>query len=251
VIANVVKTRWNAGEAIVGGWCSTGNSFLAEIVARESDFVLLDAQHGLFGRDSLAQCVIAVEGRGSAPLVRVPHNEDAAIGWALDIGAHGVIVPMVETAADAARAVSACRYAPAGSRSFGPMRASLRLGRDVNDLVAGIVCLVMIETGLGVENVKEIVKVPGVDGVFVGPSDLAISLGVGPSMTPVAGVHAEALRRVETVCLEAGIGLGIPCADADLARQRMDDGYNLVTIGSDVQWVSAAARTQLQIFRHK
>jgi 4-hydroxy-2-oxoheptanedioate aldolase len=249
MIGNVLKTRWSAGDPVVGGWCSTGNSFLAEVIAREADFVLLDAQHGLFGRDSLVQCVIAVEGRGSAPLVRVPHNEDAAIGWALDMGAHGVIVPMVETAAHAARAVSACRYPPGGSRSFGPMRASLRLGRDVGELAAGIVCLVMIETALGVENVEDIVTVPGVDGVFVGPSDLAVSLGLGPSMTPVDGVHADMLRRIETVCREAAIGLGIPCADADIAGQRIADGYNLVTIGSDIQWVTGGARTQLQGFK--
>jgi 4-hydroxy-2-oxoheptanedioate aldolase len=117
--------------------------------------------------------------------------------------------------------------------------------------MAGIVCLVMIETALGVENVEEIVNVPGVDGVFLGPSDLAISLGVGPSMVPVEGIHADALRRVEDACQKAGIGLGIPCADAALAQQRVADGYNLVVIGSDVQWVVAGARTQLETFRNQ
>jgi 4-hydroxy-2-oxoheptanedioate aldolase len=246
---NLIKARWAAGTPAVGGWCSTGNPFVAELIAREADFVLLDAQHGLFGRDTLVACVIAIEGRGSAPLVRVSQNEEATIGWALDIGAHGVIVPMIETAQDAARAVAACRYAPAGSRSFGPLRASLRLGRDVGELTAGIVCLVMIESALGVENVEEIVKVPGVDGVFLGPSDLAVSLGLGPSMTPIEGPHADALRRVEDTCREAGVGIGIPCADAELARQRIEQGYNLVTVGSDVQWVTAGARTQLHDFR--
>jgi 4-hydroxy-2-oxoheptanedioate aldolase len=247
---NAVTARWRSGGVAVGGWCATGQPFVAEIVARQGfDFVLLDTQHGLYSPDALLHCLVAVEGRGPAPLVRVASGDPVEIGKVLDAGAHGVVVPMIETATDAERAVGACRYHPDGVRSFGPLRASLRLGRDPQALAGGVVCLVMVETSRGVDHVDEIAAVPGVDGVFVGPADLAISYGLPPSMTPVPGVHADALAEIRSACKRAGIPVGIPCADAAAARDRVAEGYTLVTLGSDAQWITEAARSQLQAFR--
>jgi 4-hydroxy-2-oxoheptanedioate aldolase len=247
---NAVTARWRSGDVAVGGSCATGQPFVAELIAQQGfDFVLLDAQHGLYAGDALLQCLIAVEGRGVAPLVRVPSSDPAGIGMVLDAGAHGVVVPMIETPADAERAVAACRYYPDGARSFGPLRASLRLGRDPRALADTVLCLVMVETARGVDHIEEIAAVPGVDGVFIGPADLAITYGLPPSMTPVAGVHADALAQIRKTCLRAGVGVGIPCGDSDAARSRAAEGYTLVTIGSDAQWISESARTQLKAFR--
>jgi 4-hydroxy-2-oxoheptanedioate aldolase len=247
---NSVTARWRSGEAAVGGWCATGQPFAAELIAQQGfDFVLLDTQHGLYAPDALLQCLVAVEGKGTAPLVRVSTGDAVEIGKVLDAGAHGVVVPMIESAADAERAVAACRYYPDGVRSFGPLRASLRLGRDPRALAAGVVCLVMVETARGVDHIDEIATVPGVDGVFVGPADLAITYGLPPSMAPVPGIHADALAAIQSACKRAGIGAGIPCADAAAARSRVAEGYTLVTVGSDAQWITESARTQLQAFR--
>jgi 4-hydroxy-2-oxoheptanedioate aldolase len=247
---NAVMARWSFGEVAVGGWCATGQPFAAELIAQQGfDFVLLDTQHGLYAPDALLQCLVAVEGKGAAPLVRVGSGNAAEIGKVLDAGAHGVVVPMIESAADAERAVAACRYYPEGTRSFGPLRASLRLGRDPRALAAGVVCLVMVETAGGVDHVEEITAVPGVDGVFVGPADLAITYGLPPSMTPVPGIHADALAEIQSACKRAGIGAGIPCSDAAAAASRVAEGYTLVTIGSDAQWITESARAQLRTFR--
>jgi 4-hydroxy-2-oxoheptanedioate aldolase len=249
-VENVVRATWRSGNVALGGWCATGSPFVAELIAQQGvDFVLLDAQHGLYRGDNLQHCITAVRGRGAAPIVRVLTNDEAIIGNVLDAGAHGVVVPLIETALDAERAVAACRYPPAGTRSFGPLRASLDFGRDPQALMDGVVCLVMVETATGVANVHEIASVPGVDGIFIGPADLAISYGLAPSMTPVAGVHADGLTSIRTACAQAGIAAGIPCGDAASANSRIAEGYTLVTVGSDAQWVTASARSQMQLIR--
>lgn len=249
MVDNALRSRWQAGGVVVGSWCSTASAFAAELIAYQGfDFVLLDAQHGMFGRENLIQCLMAVSGTTAVPLVRVAGNDPALIGQALDAGAHGVIVPMIETAADARRAVSFCRYPPAGLRSFGPLRAALQFGRDPARLSTGVLCFVMVETAFGVSNIEEIVAVTGVDGVFVGPADLAMSYGLPPSMTPVPGVHAQALATICKACRGAEIAAGIPCIDAASAASRVAEGYNLVTIGSDAQWITQVARSQLDNF---
>ncbi|MER6176154.1 aldolase/citrate lyase family protein [Streptosporangium sp. NPDC001681] len=241
-IPGPLRRRWSAGEPALGTWCSTAAPAVVELLAEpDVDFVLLDAQHGLYGFDALVQCLVALGSRPVAPVVRIAANDAVLIGRVLDAGALGVVVPMVETAEDARRAVRAFRYPPAGERSFGPLRAGRLLGRSPERLSAEPVCLVMVESARGVANVEEIVAVDGVDGVFLGPADLAVGLGLPPTPIPVPGPHADAIERVRKACLAAGVQVGMPCADAVTARDLLAQGYTVLTIGSDVQWLAAAA----------
>ena len=164
----------DAGGPAIGLWASIPSPLTAEAVALAGpDYVVADQQHGALEPTTLMAMLQAVAGAGSAPLVRVARNEPFAIGQALDLGAQGVIVPMVESGEEAARAVAACRYAPEGIRSFGALRA----GAGERPL-----CLVMIETRAGLEQVAEIAATPGLDGIYIGPSDLALSLGLHPTI---------------------------------------------------------------------
>jgi 4-hydroxy-2-oxoheptanedioate aldolase len=171
--------------------------------------------------------------------VRVARNEPWVIGSALDLGAHGVIVPMVEDAEQATYAVAASRYAPDGIRSFGALR----------DPGEAPVCLVMIETRTGLENVDEIVRVPGLDGIYVGPSDLALSLGLQPTLRLEHPPVLEAIERVRTACAAAGLLCGLHCLTADDAAAHRDEGFAMVTAGTDVMLLKAGLADTLATAR--
>jgi 4-hydroxy-2-oxoheptanedioate aldolase len=248
----LLKARWKAGEATIGAWCSIPSSIPAEFLASEGfDYVGVDCQHGLAGPDTLVPMLQAI-GRYQVPaVVRVPVGSGWWIQRALDSGAEAVIVPMVNSAAEAAAAVRHCRYPPVGERSYGPIRSELVVGvapGEVNDAVA---CLVMIETEAGVQAAEAICATPGVDGVYTGPADLAISLGLAPRLTPVPGPHAEAMARVLAACEAHGIVAGVHAGSGDQARRYVEMGYRMVTIGSDLAMMRTAARTQLRDARQR
>ncbi len=218
-----------------GGWCQLPSAFAAEIVsAAGCDWLCIDMQHGLIGSDQMRLMVQAAAIRATPVLVRVPWNEPAAIMLALDAGADGVIVPMVNSAGEAASAVGACRYPPLGYRSWGPMRSVMAqpgFGAELGN--EQTVCLVMVETLDAVEHVESILAVPGVDGVFVGPNDLAIShtgsnRGAGSSPRDV-----ELIGLIAARCRERGVAAGIACADAASARRWQRVGYTLLALPSD------------------
>ena len=159
---------------------SIGNAYTAEVMANLGfDWLCVDLQHGLIDYQDLTAMLPAISTTETTPIVRVPWNEPYEIMKALDAGAYGVIVPMVNNREEALRAVSACRYPPVGLRSFGPIRAALYGGRGYSVESNGeIACIVMIETAEALENLQDIVTTPGVDGVYIGPSDLALALGL-------------------------------------------------------------------------
>lgn len=227
---------------LVGGWCSSGSPLLAEMLSRAGfDYVCVDAQHG-FDAD-LAVALLGV--REATPAVRVAANDTALIGRALDAGAEIVIVPMVGDAAAAAAAAAACRYPPAGVRSFGNNRSRLAGSpSEVNDQVR---LLVMIETPDAVARAAEICAIPGVGGVYLGPADLAVGLGLPPGTDDPA--LDEALDEVRAACADAGVLAGIHCTSGTDARRRVDQGYDLVTVGTDVGLLRAAAADALRTAR--
>ncbi len=245
-----LRQKWTAGLPTFGGWCTSGSAFTAEIMAVVGfDFVALDVQHGLYGYESALSAIRAVNTTPVPAIVRVPSHDPAFAGKLLDAGAHGIIFPMIETADDAERAVGACRYHPRGTRSFGPARAGLRFGRDPDVLGSLALCIVMIESGRAVDNLDQILSVDGIDGVFIGPADLAITYGMAPATGPVAGIHADAIERVRRVSREAGLGVGFPCLTAEYATEMATAGYTLLPIGADTQWVTQTARAELAIAR--
>jgi 4-hydroxy-2-oxoheptanedioate aldolase len=242
---NTLKQRWRRGEGAYGGWCSAGSPFIAELIALQGfHFVGLDAQHGLFGYDSILTTLMALGRTGSTPIVRMPSGDPAAAGKILDAGAHGVIFPMIETVDDAAAAVAACRIHPSGRRSFGPMRAAQSFGRDPRDVSDGAACILMIETMRGVENAERIAAVESVDCIYIGPGDLAITLGLPPGLEPIAGTHADAVDHVRDSAVANQLAVGMPCADSEAALRLAARGFNFIPVGSDTWWLMAQAKSE-------
>jgi 4-hydroxy-2-oxoheptanedioate aldolase len=179
---NRIKQMWRDGRFVTLGWLSVSNGFTAEVMARLGfDGLVIDMQHGLTDMANLWPMLQAVSQTDTVPVVRVPWNEPAPIMKALDLGAYAIIVPLISNAADAAKAVAACRYPPVGIRSSGPVRAIHYGGADYQAHADDeIVVFAMIETKEGLENLDAICATPGLDAVYIGPSDLAYALGQRP-----------------------------------------------------------------------
>ena len=246
---NSVKALWRAGEVALGGWLSLPSSLSAEIMAREAfDYVCIDMQHGGIDYQAALTMLQAIGTTETMPFVRVPWNEPGIIGKVLDAGAMGVIVPMVNSVEEARAVVSACRYAPKGARSFGPLRAAMYAGADyfqhANEEVA---CIPMIETEQVVEGIDDILSVEGIDAVYVGPADLSITLGLPPGMSN-EGRFEEARQRIAASCKEHGVDAGIH-ANAQLAAKHVAAGYQLITISSDQGGIRTAAKSDLEVAR--
>jgi 4-hydroxy-2-oxoheptanedioate aldolase len=257
VSANDFAARVRAREKLVGYWITLDVPPAAERIARLGyDYLVLDGQHGLIGYQGLMTGLLAIDAgaaigpRPTAGLVRVEANDPTPIGRALDAGAAGVIVPLVDTADDVARAVRAAKYPPAGVRSFGPIRASLRIGPVPADSNAQTAVLAMIETPLGLKNVAEICATPGLDGVYVGPSDLSLALGARfPGDPEVDGPFEEAVELIARTAEEAGIAAGIHTFDGESAKRRIEQGYSFATVASDLSHLEVIAAEHLAIAR--
>jgi len=249
--ANKALRAWREKKGTVGGWLSIGNAYTAEVMANLGfDWLCVDLQHGLIDYPDMIAMLPAISTTETTPIVRVPWNEPYEIMKALDAGAYGVIVPMVNNREEALRAVSACRYPPDGLRSFGPIRAALYGGRGYSlEANAEIACIVMIETAEALENLHDIVTTPGVDGVYVGPSDLALALGlpaIGDNNHPK---HVAAVERIRVACAEAGVAIGIHTSSVEYTRRYLAQGFQFVTLGSDSGFMGRAANEDLRAAR--
>ncbi len=231
-----LRERWQAGEPTFGAWCTIPSSWTAEVAARSGhDWVCIDTQHGLIGYDVMLPMLQAIAAGGVPSFVRVQWNEPGTIMKALDAGAGGVIVPMVNSVEEAKAAVGACRYPPDGYRSMGPIRARAIAGEWRLPI-----CVVMIETVQAVSRADEILAVPGVDAVFVGPSDLAVSAGLESGYE---GRHPEHRRMIESVATSAraqGVVAGIMCGSPKVALQWHRAGYLMLALESDTRLLTTA-----------
>jgi 4-hydroxy-2-oxoheptanedioate aldolase len=232
-----LRERWKAGEPTLGAWCTIPSSWTAEVAARSGhDWVCVDTQHGLVGYDVMLPMLQAIAAGGVPSFVRVPWNEPGAIMKALDAGAGGVIVPMVNSVEEARAAVAATHYPPDGIRSMGPVRA-----REVDPDWRRPITVVMIETVQAVARAHEILATPGVDAVFVGPNDLAVSAGLESSYE---GRHPEHRRLIEAIAKaahDAGVAAGIMCGTPEVARQWHELGFVMLGMQSDTRLLSAAS----------
>ncbi len=242
-----LRDLWARGKPAFGVWAALPSGFAAELVCVAGvDYVCIDQQHGLVEYVGMIEMLRAIEGRNTVALTRVPGNVDWVIGKALDAGCQGVIVPMVSTAEQARKAVAACRYAPQGSRSFGPVRASMVLdSRDLAIVGDAMLCFVMVETREGVENIDEIASTPGLDGVYVGPADLALGLGLSPNLDKEEPEHVAAVQRILDACNRHGIIAGIQCGSGKAARKQADRGFRLVTFTKDSSLLPAAVEREI------
>ena len=239
------------GSVRYGAICSLADSLSAEVLGRCGfDWVCVDLQHGALSEDALFAVLQGLALGGTPVLVRVRSNEPAAIMRALDAGAAGVVVPMIEDANEAAAAVAACRYPPRGMRSWGPTRARYSMAPYTPEWAdRSVVCAVMIETGAALRSLDEIVAVPGLDSVVIGPSDLALSLGASPTLVVDSPVVEAAIRRVIVACEGAGISPGIFTSGADQALRWRDEGFRLICAHSDRLLMSERAEQLLRDVR--
>ena len=238
-LAPALRQKLRAGGTILGASCSLGSAFVAEILARAGlDYIYIDQQHGITSFDTLVHMLRAIDHTQTSPIVRVRSNDAGLIGQVLDAGADGVIVPMVNSPEDAQRAVAACRYAPEGSRSFGAFRASMTRGSDIGKANERVLCFVMIESAGGVAQAEKIASVPGVDGVYIGQADLAISLGLPAHVKIQPGVHQAAVDAILQACTKAGIAAGLSGNAVEMCKA----GFRMITMGSDRSILEAGVK---------
>ncbi|MEW1952840.1 aldolase/citrate lyase family protein [Terrabacter sp. NPDC080008] len=244
--------RVRARETILGYWVIIDSPVSTERLARVGyDYVCFDAQHGLLDYKGILAGMQAIDAGGeSVGMVRVGGNEPFLIGQALDAGAAGIIVPLVNTAEDAARAVSYAKYGPEGIRSYGPMRSQLRIGPNPADANAATVVLAMIETPQGLENVEAIAATPGIDGLYIGPSDLRLAVGGATSTDPaVDDAFEAAVERILAAAEAAGIAAGFHTPSGEVAAERLGQGFTLATVSSDLVHLEQAASAHFRAAR--
>ena len=213
------------GGSAIGLWATIPSPVTAELAARSgADYVVVDQQHGAVGPGELLSMLQAIQGAGRPALVRVGSHDPWVIGHALDLGAQGVIVPLVDSPEEAGAIVAACRYAPAGRRSWGRVRGEA----DGEPLV-----LTMIETRAGLEAVEAIVATEGLDGVYIGPSDLSLGLGGQPAPRLEDATVLAAIATVRKAADAAAKLCGLHCLDAADAARFAADGFPMITAGGD------------------
>lgn len=231
--------------AALGAWMFLREPLISEMASKAGyDYVGIDLQHGLSGYEQLDAHLQAVCLGGATPVVRVPWNEPWMIGRALDAGALGVVVPMVNSPEEAARAVAACRYAPTGQRSVGPIGAMTRHAGYFRSADADVMCIVMIETVQAVARIDDILSVPGIDAVYVGPADLSLTMGLPPLADQRDPRFHEALATVVAACERHGVTPGIH-ASAALAAARREAGFRMITVAFDHAPVAASLAADL------
>ncbi|MCH8813561.1 MAG: 2,4-dihydroxyhept-2-ene-1,7-dioic acid aldolase [Chloroflexi bacterium] len=249
--ANRLKQLWEDGQPALGGWLTVPSSFSAEVFAHAGfDWVCVDTQHGVIDYQTSVTMLQALSTTDVVPIVRVPWNEPGIIMKTLDAGAYGVIIPMVNSRAEAEAAVGACRYAPDGFRSSGPVRARFYGGEDylakANETV---LCMTMIETREAIGNLDEILSVPGIDAAYIGPSDLGISLGIAPGYDQDDRSFVDAIQAVLDACDRHGVVPGIHGGTVATARKRVEQGFKFVEMCSDTDALVRTANTDLKAVR--
>jgi 4-hydroxy-2-oxoheptanedioate aldolase len=248
---NRVKAEMAAGRTALVGWAGIGNGYSAELLGHAGfDGVVVDLQHGQVYLDQAVGMLQALSATPATPLARPASNDFGEINKLLDSGAYGVIVPMIDTVADARRLADAVRYPPRGRRSFGPARGVLYGGADYfKHADHEILALAMIETPEGLANVDAIAAVPGLDGLFVGPSDLSLALGVPPTPRWAEEPLRGAIARILAAAHAHGRVAGIFCGTLEMAVDMRAAGFDLVVPGNDAILLRGAAQAWCERLR--
>jgi 4-hydroxy-2-oxoheptanedioate aldolase len=251
---NQVKAKLKRGEAVLGAWLSLPSLPLARVMARQGfDWLAIDGEHSAQQPALLADMIGAIVDVGTcAPIVRLPGLGVEWVKWALDAGAWGVIVPMVNSAQEARQAVAYAKYPPLGVRSVGGVFAPYGLGttswpdyvRAAND---EILVAVQIESVQALENLGAILTVPGIDVAFVGPNDLRTQLGLVPGTQGTETVFVEALQRIEAEARKHQVAPGIFCSDGENAARRIRQGFQMVNVTTDITSLITAATHNLRL----
>ena len=242
-MVNPVKEKLLKGEVSLGAWLNLGSPMAAEVMAAVGfDWLNVDAEHSLFDLNTIADTFRAIEARGAVPFVRAWNHDPTTLARLLDAGAYGVVIPHVSTPEQIEKLVSAMRYPPAGIRSAGTGRIAA-MGTDYRTTANDAVMVIpQIEDMEGVNNAGAIASVDGVDLCFIGPSDLALSMGVDIGSPD----HEAAIQKVLAASKKTGKPCGIPARTAEAAKQRIAEGFQFLDIASDLRLIEAAAGEILQ-----
>lgn len=249
--ANRIRERWAVRETAISGWLSIGSTYSAEIIGYSGvDCVTVDLQHGMIDVQTMIGMLQAISSTPATPIVRVPAYDAPLIMKTLDAGAYGIICPMIDSVSEATAFVAATRYPPKGFRSFGPARGLLYGGADYFDHAdATLVRMAMIETQQGLAAVEDICAIDGLDGIFVGPNDLALALGKAPSNKPTEPEIVAAIDHCVSVARDCGKHAGIFCSSGADANRRASEGFSFVVPNSEANILKFAIAAEVKAAR--
>ena len=232
---NDILEIWKEGKPAINGWLSLPNSFTAEAMAKMGwDSITIDLQHGQNDYSTSISMIQAISNTPATPIVRVPWSEPGIIMKMLDLGVKGIIAPMINNKQDCERFVSYCCYPPLGQRSFGPMRAQVIYGTDYyKNANSQIITLAMIETKEAINNLDDILSVPNLSGIYIGPADMSISYGLEPRFDIEKNPIFSNIELISKKAKEYGKIAGIHNGTTKYAKKMIDIGYKFVTISSD------------------
>ena len=232
---NNILDNIKLGNPVINFWLSIPNSFTAEAIGKMNwDSITIDLQHGQNDYQSSIHMLQALSNSNSTPIARVPWNEPGIIMKMLDLGVMGIIAPMINSRNDCEKFVSYCNYPPIGQRSFGPMRAQLIHGDEYYQKAnSQIVTFAMIETSEAIKNIDEILSVPSLSGIYIGPADMSLSYGLKPKMDIEDDIIFSNIQLLVKKAKEYNKIAGIHNGTTKYAKKMIDLGYNFVTISSD------------------
>ena len=248
---NVAKKLLREGKPAIGTWISTRSPIQAEMMGHVGfDWILVDTEHGETDIDALAGMLQAISATPTNPLVRLTANEPWFFKKALDLGAYGVVVPMVNSVEDAKAAVQACRYPPLGGRGWGPTRGVMYGGSDYFEKANDeLLLIVQTESRTAVEQIHEILSLPGIDGCFIGPNDLSVSYGFSPGMKQLPDEVEEGIQQILRGAREVGKFAGIHTFTIESAKRRLTEGFLFLAIMGDMRFAQAGAQAALAALR--
>jgi 4-hydroxy-2-oxoheptanedioate aldolase len=245
---NSVKSRLKAGQPAVGTWLSLASITAARFLARSGfHWLCVDVEHSLAGMESTAHIMGSIADAGCVPLARVPSNRHDHIKRILDNGGFGVVVPMVNSVAEAASAVRACQYPPRGDRSVGGSVHALNWAANPSEYYARaddeILVVLQCEHIDAVKNFDSVYSIAGVDAVFVGPNDLMASMRAADGTPPSKDAFEQALQDILAGCRRIGIAAGLHTFNVDDANRRIQEGWQFIAVGSELKFmVDGAAK---------
>src|SRR5262245_28107957 len=248
---NRVKQALRAGKPVVGTWLSLGSITAARFMARAGfDYLTTDIEHSLVDWETATHMFAAIADAGCTALARVPANRHDHIKRVLDNGAHGIVVPMVNSREEAVAAVAAAKYPPAGTRSVGGSVHALNFGTTAADYYARandeLIIVLQCEHIQAVEDAEAIFSVPGIDAIFVGPNDLAASMR-GPDGRPAAGdAPVKVMKRILDACRKCNVPAGLHCGSPEEARARIEEGWQFIAITSELKMMLDGASRVMQ-----
>jgi 2-dehydro-3-deoxyglucarate aldolase len=251
---NWVREKMRAGQSTIGCFLGLGSPNVAELLAHLGfDWLVIETEHSALDSAQVEHVLMAMGGTNTIPLVRVPSSDPLFIQRALDMGAMGVVVPLVKTAAEVEAIVCATRYPPVGTRGFGPLRAS-HYAIDYTDYLTrandNVIVALILETKEAVEHLDELAAVPGLDAVYLGLWDLCLSMGLNPLEMPFPEIEA-AIQRALEVGRKTGLAIGFGAATPEELRRRQQEGFTFLGYGPDYYLLAEAARAGLAVFQRE